>query len=210
MLPALYKSFASYIKLYKPFISIGAVCFIFFLFFIQLEDIYSFVKLQQFNTISNLTKKDITDIQKDIFSELYKDSLNKYLYRYSVFFYLDNYKTRALFLNSDSHYSIPKNINTDSDLFYKEMLVSHKANLCFIKLTKDLDKNSYIYRSLLIKKDISYNKFYVSCPIFIEQTLVGYLGGIYIINGKHPSASSIDLNPIKKAADSIKNIILSN
>lgn len=198
-------------KLYfiKPFLFVGLNVLFFFLLFSQIQYTYNNIKVNyHLNILDKVTRIEAVKIQKNIKRALTENNLSDFLYRYSVFFYTDDYENRNLFLNSTNLYNVTKIVDINEGSFYQEMLNAHLQELCFIKNTQGLDKNSSIYKSLAEKYDIAVNKFYVSCPIYIEQNLIGYLGGIYIQKDGGSEASQINLLPIKKSVEDIKNILI--
>ena len=94
-----------------------------------------------------------------------------------VFVYADDYNRRDVFLNLRDTEIAP--INISNDVGYQKALSYHKYDLCYVENTLDLDKTSELYRLL---KEIGYaepESKYVSCPIFHDMILKGYVSMVY-------------------------------
>jgi len=195
-------------KLNKAFIAsqliTGATVLFYVLLFRHLGNIYTALNSNELGALENLTEEKAELIQKRISETLDKDSIERSLYRYFVFFYLDNYTEREVFISkSDVALSNP-NQPTDNDPFYVDMLTYHTNNICFLKNTTDISKSSVVYKNLESNNEISPDIFYLSCPIFVNDTLVGYIGGL---NNKKDGSISVETAAVRNAAAFVTNIL---
>ena len=185
-------------------LSIGLSTLFFLLLFKYIGGIYTALTYKDL-ALANLNEKSALAIQKNIKTSLINSRFNNVLSRYGVFFYVDDFEKRIAFINSDSRPSPNKALTINKDSFYKEMLANHKEDICFVKNTKDIPSSSGIYGNLYSKGDIKLENFYVSCPIYLEDSLVGYIGGLY---NQTKEPVFIDVLPIKDGATLIEGVLL--
>lgn len=194
----------SIVLLLKYQLPIGLSTLFFILLFKYVGGIYTALNYKDLS-LANLNEKSALAIQKKIETSLINSHFNNILFRYGVFFYVDDFEKRIAFINSDSRSFPNKALTINKDSFYKEMLANHKEDICFVKNTKDIPISSGIYGNLYSKGDIKLENFYVSCPIYLEDSLVGYIGGLYK-QTKEPIF--IDMIPIKDGATLIEGVLL--
>lgn len=136
------------------------------------------IKNQKSYFLDNITKKNVLSLETFIKNELnyyLKDTIVSQAF---VFFYLDNYNKRTVFTSkTEESAPVHNTINISKELFYQEMLNYHKNSLCFVKTTEEVYKN-YLSSSFIPENEQSPNSFYISCPIFLNSTLIGYIGTI--------------------------------
>ncbi len=196
----------SIILLLKYQLPIGLSTLFFILLFKYVGGIYTALNYKDLS-LANLNEKSALAIQKKIKTSLISSHFNNVLFRYGVFFYVDDFEKRIAFINSDSIPFPNKALTINKDSFYKEMLANHKEDICFVKNTKDIPTSNGIYGNPYSKEDIKLENFYVSCPIYLEDSLVGYIGGLYK-QTKEPIF--IDMIPIKDGATLIEGVLLKN
>lgn len=196
----------SIILLLRYQLPIGLSTLFFLLLFNYVGGIYTALTYKDLS-LANLNEKSALAIQKNIKTSLISSQFNNVLYRYGVFFYVDDFEKRIAFINSDSRASSNKALTINKDSFYKEMLANHKEDICFVRNTKDIPSSSGIYGNLYSKGDIKLENFYVSCPIYLEDSLVGYIGGLY---NQTKEPMFIDMIPIKHGATLIEEALLKN
>lgn len=144
-------------------------------------------------------------IVKDLLTNSFNNtSVRNSLYKYFMFFYTKEYTERAVYLSSDKDFpGVDKQIIED-DPFYVNLLNYHKNDSCFAIRTADINKESVVYSSLLKTIEIGEHTFYISCPIYVNNILIGYIGALY--NGES-SLVSISINIIRNTASNIENVL---
>ena len=125
--------------------------------------------------------KEVRTIGSNITNTLIPSILSHNFDRTGIFIYNSDYSYRY-FLYSQHvvvNSAVPK-WPTKGDTVFEEALEYHKANLCYIKRSTDLPSDSLMYSVITEWQDIeiSPNVFYISCPLFIENTLIGYIGSV--------------------------------
>lgn len=195
--------------LFKLQLYISLNTLFFMLLFKHLGSIYTSLVLNPSTQIlQDIDETSVVKLQSTIRKTLIDQSFDSVLYKYSIFFYLDDFSKRVSFLN----YPVENKVNNKSqiikhDVFYEEMLTNHKEDICFVKNTTLIPKSSDIYVRLKIKGDITQQNYYISCPLFLNNSLVGYLGGLY----KNTSLPIyVSILPIKNAATVIESVLLKN
>ena len=174
------------------------------LLFRHLGNIYSAIFVRPTSALDNLTEEKAEEIKMETETSLTQTSLNQNLYRYFVFFYLDDYTTRQVFLSgSEIPLSQPK-VSINGDVFYTEMLTYHLNDVCYIRNTVNISESSVVRTNLSKTNEIQPNIFYVSCPIYVNDTLVGYIGGL---NRKDDGSISIETSGVRNSSKTIQNIL---
>lgn len=189
------------LKLSIPSILIFGVQFTFFyLLFIHIENIYSnLTSVSSLETLNNLTEGKAKEIEHTT-QTILKNT--KTFNKSFMFFYLDNYTKRKVFTGKGSLVSSSTIEDISSDIFYKKMLNQHLKDKCYIENTLTIEKESMIYSSLKKSDELKRNLNYISCPIFIEGTLLGYIGGM---NNTFKYPISYSLLDLENAALLIEN-----
>ncbi len=96
----------------------------------------------------------------------------------SIFIYFDDYTKRKL-LTSSVNILNPVVETVQEDPFFKRNILYHQYDRCNLTPTVDIPKDSEFYSVL---KKLDYMKegvYYISCPFFIDHTLIGYVSGVY-------------------------------
>lgn len=132
--------------------------------------VYRKMSLDSVNLNNNVIKEELDEL-------FYTNNVNKYLYRYYVFFYTDEYRYREVYITrSSTALQNPRQEVTEE--FYVRLLNYHKNGNCYSAKTSDIDPISVVYKNLEGINEVSDNIFYISCPIYVGDTLVGYIGGL--------------------------------
>lgn len=137
-------------------------------------------------------------IEKEIFS-VKQDTI-------AIFFYNNDYNSRSTF-SSDSIVSNTIINDVLKDPEYSRALEYHKVNECYQQSLKDMDKSSSLYEAIdnLNISLTEENGYYSSCPIYVEDQLVGYVGTFFTLD--IPGRPSIRLNRLKFLTTRISNIL---
>lgn len=105
----------------------------------------------------------------------------------AIFLYSSDYKERV-FLYSH-HVKIDTNIisySTHGDPAFESALEFHKEGLCYIANSTNLTTDSLMYTVISnwegITIDVSV--YYISCPLFIDGNLSGYIGNVVDIKSR--------------------------
>lgn len=157
--------------------------------------------------LQNLTEKSAVKLQDSIKTALKNSQFQYVLPRYGVFFYVDNYTAKIPFITVDPNSSIKKIQDIPSDEFYSLMTKTHKKDVCFVLNTVNISKTSDIYKSLYQNKEINKKNNYISCPLYLEDSLVGYIGGV---NTQANTSLFVDVLPIKNAATLTEDLLLTD
>lgn len=160
-----------------------------------------------YGALETLTEEKAESIKEEVAVTLNEKSIQRSLYRYFVFFYLDEFTKRQVFI-SESGVPLSRPVQeTDGDPFYISMLTYHLNGVCFLQNTTDISKNSIVHQNFSKTNEIDPNIFYLSCPIFLNDTLVGYIGGL---NNKEDGSISVETAAVRSAAKSVQNILEGN
>lgn len=132
--------------------------------------VYSFSKHSNPLTVEHIQSAEL-DIQKTI-NSIPINLVDGNVY---TFLYSSDYKYRVSFgLQSVSN--PVESIN--DDYTYKEIKGYHMANICFTRRTSELEANSALYKALNESNMINSNYFYIACPMFAEDKLIGYVSAV--------------------------------
>lgn len=98
------------------------------------------------------------------------------------FMYTDNYTQRLLYTSANKSELTPKNVFEDAvyELAYK----FHEQDICYVKKSLNLSPSSgltpIIEDFLNNDPDLINNSFYISCPVFTNGTLLGYVSAVTV------------------------------
>jgi hypothetical protein len=154
---------------------------------------------------SDITDETLRMIEADIEAavrpilELYTKSQNAYL-----FIYYSNYERRIYFVKPDGLVNPDEAI--DDDEFFSEALLYHRANLCMTKETIDLPPSS-LRDALIINDALVEGAWYISCPIFIQDRLIGYVSVVEPIDDRKLAPT---IHNVQLIAHQIKQVFLDN
>ena len=156
------------------------------------------------NSLNNLTVEDALAIETLIKTDLNSPLIGEELNRSFVFFYLNNYTTRKVFTSKLD--ALPSNIspNIPEDPFYTLMLQYHENDICLVTATSNINKSSGIYKTLSENGEIAPDTFYFSCPIYIDNILIGYVAGL---NFNSVGQVSVGTSSVKNTAKQIGKLI---
>lgn len=160
-------------------------------------------------SLQNINKTSSSNIYKTIHKDLIKNITSKTLSDSFVFFYLDDYSSLQLFTSSNTNTTSSLIPNISKDPFYSSMLNFHKNNLCYVSRTIDIPNDSHIKKDILKEKEDSLYTLYISCPIFIDNILIGYVGGLNYGNVKQ-TAMYIEISTVQNTAKNIETLLLNN
>ena len=116
-------------------------------------------------------------IEAEIKKELKENRLNN-IYNVILFLYTNNYTERVLYTSADI-VSL-KSLNVTSDPVLNAALKKHQHNICFSSKIENLDPTSNLTTQLktnIAAEDIA-SSFYVSCPVFVDDNLLGFVAAI--------------------------------
>lgn len=153
------------------------------------------------NTLNNITKEEALKIEESVQYSLEETKQKSSLERASVFFYTNNYNSRTLFSSNNNITKETQSVSSDS--FYSTMLSYHQNGLCYIKNTELISQTSDLYSILSSRNEIQENLFYISCPIYSDNVLLGYLGGL---SDSKDSLVAVDTTSILYATKNIEKI----
>jgi len=199
-------SFKLFIKL-QLFIGFNLLFFI--VLFHLLNTLYSNVlRDSSDNILKDINKTTASELRSTVNHTLSAPSFKNVLYNYSVFFYLDDYSKRLSFFNYPAQtLPSPKLQVIKYDSFQQEMSLNHKKDLCFVKNTTTISQSSALYLALNSTKDIKEDTYYISCPLIVNDLIVGYLAGLH---KSTPKLLYIPILPIKNAATLIENVFVAH
>jgi len=153
----------------------------------------------------NVTDETLRMIEDDIegavrpILKLYTESKDAYL-----FIYYSNYERRIYFVKPDGLTNPDEAI--DDDIFFSEALLYHKANLCMAKATVDIPPSS-LRDAFIISEALVEGAWYISCPIFIKDRLVGYVSVVEPVEDRKLAPTIYNVQLI---AHQIKQVFINN
>lgn len=147
---------------------------------------YSFYRpTLSIKVIQKIQEKFTLTVVPDLISDAKKKQI-------SIFLYYDNYTARQL-LASGIDILNPDVKNIGDDPFFKLNLLYHENNTCLILPTQEIEKSSSFYNVLLDKDLIDEKYFYVSCPIYVKDILLGYVSGVYVSSSSQISPKYLEM-----------------
>lgn len=151
----------------------------------------STLSIEDVKRINYLVEKEISSAKQDTIA---------------IFFYSNDYSSRSTF-SSDSVVSNTVIDEVSEDSEYSRALEYHKVNECYQQSLKDMNKSSSLYEAVdnLNIGLTTENGYYSSCPIYVEDKLVGYIGTFFTLD--IPGRPSIRLNRLKFLTTRISNIL---
>ena len=139
------------------------------------------------NTFSKVRKEINTkEITEEVANNIQELVLTEIRYNNSepvaFFFYQDDYTSRVKF-ESNSVVTNPSINDISTDPEYSRMLNYHLRGTCYQQSMDDMDKSSALYTAFLaLKTNVDFPSYYTSCPVFVDTTLIGYLGSFYALD----------------------------
>ena len=140
-----------------------------------------------------LSEESIRMIEKDISTSLIPDFLSKHIQNVSIYLYTTDYSYRVFLLaNNDTQANeLYKPVMTDS--FMSNALRAHKVNECFMEYTDQVPLDSWFFATVLNVDAYKPDIIYISCPIYQNNLLIGYVSSIIDLKGRkiYPSFNKL-------------------
>ena len=139
----------------------------------------SLVKRPQKELTASSIENLKTLVVKDGFEDLLDNNFST-----SIFFYTSDSENRVLFTSVKEPNLIEDYRIINSDSFLSLNRRTHEAEECFVEYTNQLPSDSLFYQRLQKQGKISEEIAYASCPIIINDLLIGYVSSIIELNGE--------------------------
>lgn len=139
----------------------------------------SFLKsLSQTSKAQPITEEVVSEIEVLIQKEINLDISEAI----GVFLYQDDFNTREKF-EANTFVNSPVITDLKLDPEYNRMIDFHQNNICYQQNGQEIDKTSKLYEALLSRPNLIVEEsYYTSCPIFVNNKLIGYLGSFYTLD----------------------------
>lgn len=185
---------------------IGLSVLLFVVLFNKLSGVYNAL-FNSFEGLNNISEEQAITIEKVVQDQLGNPVISNKLQRSFVFFYLNNYNSRVLFTAKEGVTVANKEQIIDGDPFYELMLNYHLNDICFVRETININPESLVYNRFQETGELRPGFYYVSCPLYIEDTLIGYIGGI---NNNTEGSISVETSIVKNTATNIEQVLNRN
>lgn len=119
-----------------------------------------------------------------------------------VFVYYSNYERRVFLVNNQDLVNPDESVTEDP--FFSEALLYHQANLCMLRNTTLIESSS-LKKALTKRNMIDEDKWYISCPIYIANKLVGYVSVVRAVESNQVSPA---VNKVQLLAYTVEQAIL--
>ena len=138
----------------------------------------TFSKVRKEINTKEITEEVANNIQDLVLAEIRYNNTEPVAF----FFYQDDYTSRVKF-ESNSVVTNPSINDITTDPEYSRMLNYHLRGACYQQSIDDLDKSSALYTAFLaLDSNPDFPSYYTSCPVFVDTTLIGYLGSFYALD----------------------------
>lgn len=142
---------------------------------------------------------EVTITEGDPIDEEIQALLTKYIdgvHIQNMFFftYIENYTKRVLYSSANDSNSIPQPVFDDPEYYLAYNF--HMQDVCYVKRVSFIDQTSNLYPLLIdfLDNDLELAKssFYISCPVFAEDILLGYVSAV-VINSTNGVVADMNL-----------------
>ena len=138
----------------------------------------TFSKVRKEINTKEITEEVANSIQDLVLAEIRYNNTEPVAF----FFYQDDYTSRVRF-ESNSVVTNPSINDISTDPEYSRMLNYHLRGVCYQQSIDDINKSSELYTAFLaLDLNPDFPSYYTSCPVFVENTLVGYLGSFFALD----------------------------
>lgn len=191
-------------RFFKEQFLIGLNVLFYLLLFQGVSTIYNALTERNTSNLTNITEEQAVNIEAVVQDQLNNPVVSAKLQRSFVFFYLDNYQKRVFFTAKEG-VSVKQEVQEIAgDPFYELMLNYHFNDICLVRETININPNSVVYTRFKETGELKPAFYYVSCPIYINDELVGYIGGI---NNNEEGSISVETSTVRNTATNIEEIL---
>ena len=129
---------------------------------------------------------DLAKLKNDVDTILNEYSFKNKLTESAVFIYGPRHETRFL-LSSDADIKNPVTNTVQTDSLWKKLYLQNKHNHCTTTATLRLPLNSELRPILLKKGLVKPETYYMACPIFNQDLLIGYVSAVVKVRDSNVS-----------------------
>lgn len=191
-------------RFFKEQFLIGLNVLFYLLLFQEVGTLYNALTKRNTSNLTNITQEQAVNIEAVVQDQLNNPVVSAKLQRSFVFFYLEDYQKRVLFTAKEG-VSVKQEVqNITGDPFYELMLNYHFNDICFIRETINIDPESVLYNRFKETGELQPAFYYVSCPLYINDELIGYIGGI---DNNEEGSISVETSTVKNTATNIEKIL---
>lgn len=128
--------------------------------------------------------KDVLLIGERVHKTIIPQLLNNRFHRTGIFLYSKDFSRRTFLASSSSMNISDKFITwkTKGDPTFEKAIKFHKQKECLVEMSTDLPDHSLMRQAIRDWQyiDIADNVFYMSCPLYVRNYLIGYVATVTI------------------------------
>jgi len=134
-------------------------------------------------TTPDINEESIATLESTIKLSKIPSIVSDSFHRLGIFAYIDNYSQKYLLAGTNLEGTSNPSM-VIGDVFYEEAYRYHKHKLCFVMHTIDIPTSSKIYTLLKDYDEIFQDSYIASCPIYLNDKLIGYVGSVFAIKNR--------------------------